>query len=582
MPSLRNAALLGLVAFAGARSSLAAPPIPNTDTFVYAMAGDIDTLDPHWQYDWVSNTAILQVYEPLVFFDGTDVSKLVPLLSEKVPGKGNGLISPDGLSYTFPIRKGVVFHDGTPLTPEDVRYSLMRLLLLDRTGGPSAMLLDPVLGVFSTRDKEGKVRPGLWKAATRAVQVHDGSVVLRLQKPFQPLLQILAGFGIVSKSWTAADGGWDGSERTWEKYNNPAKQDTPLYERANGTGPFVLDRWDRKERQLVLGRNERYWRGPARLKHLVFKTIGEFGTRKLLLQAGDVDAAFIERQYLPQVASLDGLVVEDDAPLLEVHNAFVMNFQVKTAVSPYAGSGRLDGAGIPSDFFSDIDVRRGFAHAFDYEAYLNDGYRGRGSRARGPIPKGTFGYDPGAPLTPFDLRKAEEHFRKAFKGKLWNEGFRIAVVYQNDRADRQLACQILKNGIEAVNPRFKVELVGILWSTYLSQFMAGSIPIVNTRWAGDYPDPHAFAYPLMHSTARWNRVTGYKNSRADSLIEAAAKESDSARRQALYSELQRIASQDLPIIFTLDANFLRLRRSWVKDWPYNPLVSSFYTVYKEW
>src|SRR6202021_2953925 len=85
----------------------------NSDTYTYLTISDSDSMDPAWAYDSASDLIILNVYEPLVMFDKGSTEKLIPILTTQVPTKENGLISPDGRTYTFPIRKGVKFHDGS-------------------------------------------------------------------------------------------------------------------------------------------------------------------------------------------------------------------------------------------------------------------------------------------------------------------------------------------------------------------------------------------------------------------------------------------------------------------------------------
>ena len=116
----------------------ASAQVKNPDTFVYATIGDPDSLDPAWSYDSASHGIIDNIYEYLLTFSGggVKIKDLRPMLASTVPTRANGGISPDGLTYRFPIRKGVKFHDGAPLTPEDVRYSLQRFMLFDRDGGP--------------------------------------------------------------------------------------------------------------------------------------------------------------------------------------------------------------------------------------------------------------------------------------------------------------------------------------------------------------------------------------------------------------------------------------------------------------
>ncbi len=287
---------LSLAAFAAAAISLtlginacsksgdSATPAPltsvkNPDTYTYVTISEADSLDPAWSYDTASHMLSLNIYEPLFWFDGESTADLVPLIATKVPSRKNGLISKDGRTYTIPIRKGVKFHDGSEMTPEDVRYSIMRFMLLDRAAGPSSLLMEPLLGYPSTRDEKGKLNENAYKDAARAVKVKGGNIVLTLPKPYAPILSILASWApVMPRKWGAKNGAWDGSEATWKKFNNPDKQSSPFHEASNGTGAFKLDRWDRKTKESVLVRNDGYWREPAKLKRVVVKALKEFGT----------------------------------------------------------------------------------------------------------------------------------------------------------------------------------------------------------------------------------------------------------------------------------------------------------------
>ena len=548
--------------------------VKNPGTFVYAITGDLESLDPHYAYDLVSYLVWPQIYDLLVFFKGSSLSELEPRLASAVPSRANGLISKDGRTYTFPLRKGVRFHDGSTLAPEDVRYSILRLMLMDRAGGPSALILEPVLGVTSTRDESGHLRPGLWKEASEAVQVRGDSVVVRLKRPFAPFLTVMATFvPIVSKKAVLASGtDWDGTEASWEARNNPSKEGLALHDKDAGTGPFKLERWNRQTKEIYLSRFDGYFRGPASLERIVFRTVDEFATRKLLLAGGDADAIFAERQFQPQLENLPGVTLVDDLPFLETTNCFVFTLKGNSKGNTNFGSGRLDGDGIPEDFFSDKDVRKGFAYAFDYAAYLRDGYRGKGAQARGPIPRGVPGYDPKAPVYRFDPGEAARRLKKAWGGTAWEKGFRFTLVYQQGRADRQLACEIMKKGIESLNPKFKVDLRGIQWSTYLDQIQKHELPMMNSRWGLDYPDAHNAVFAFMHSGGYYPVAQGYRNPEADRLVEEAVRELDPGRRAALYARLQKLAYEEAIDIFTVDTYRLRAQRSWIKNWYDVPIM----------
>lgn len=546
--------------------------VKNPDTFVYAIVGEVDSMDPHWQYDGVSHFAVDQVYESLVAYAGTRTDAYEPALATQVPTRANGLVSADGRTYTFPIRSGVKFHDGSTLTAEDVRYSLLRDMLLDRNGGHSWVLLDSILGLQSSRGADGKPLPDLYARAAKAVRLEDGKLKVTLHKPFAPFLSMLASYCyVVSKSWTASHGGWDGSEGSWPKHNDSPKESAAMYKDGNGTGPFRVERWDRQNQQLILARHDGYWRGKTPLARAVVRTVNEFSTRKLLLQNGDADAVFTDRSYLPQLTDLPGVRVEDRLPYLEVHNAFLFGLKLNTSGNPMTGSGKLDGRGIPSDFFLDRDVRLGFAKAFPYTRYIADVYRGQGVRAIGPMPKGVLGYDENAPSLAEDLAAAEGHLKKAHGGKVWENGFTLSCAFQQGRETRGQACAILKSVLERMNPKFRVDVRPLQWSTLLDLQNSSKLPLVCARWGLDYPDPHNAVHPFLHSEGTYAKAQGYKNPEADRLIAEAVAAQDPAARKKLYRKLLDLAREDAPSFFTLDTFDFRVTRSWVQGFVHNPM-----------
>jgi peptide/nickel transport system substrate-binding protein len=250
------------------------PAAKNPGTLTVVRFGDPETLDPAYAYDTASSEIILwNVYETLLFFDGESTSDLVPLLAAEVPTTANGGISGDGRTYTFTLRDDVKFHDGSPLTAEDVKYSLMRFMFMDRDGGASWILLEPILGVSGTRNDAGQLDPSLFDRADEAIRTEDNKIKITLQEPFAPFLAIMAQWSAVtSKAWAAGQGDWDGTKAGLAALNNPTEPEgTKLFSAAMGTGPFTLSSWDRQNRQVILERYEGYWREPAKLERVIVK-----------------------------------------------------------------------------------------------------------------------------------------------------------------------------------------------------------------------------------------------------------------------------------------------------------------------
>ena len=558
--------------------------IKNPDTFVSVSFGDWDSLDWAWAYDTASFAVIMNVYEPIIFFDGGRMDRVVPMLATAVPTLANGLLSKDGKTYTFPIRPGVKFHDGTPLTAEDAAYSLQRFLLTDRDGGPSTLLLEPILGKTTTRDDKGTLTL-TFAELQRAIQAKGNNVVVTLKEPFAPFLFILAQWSYVLPKKTAvAKGDWNGTAATMAKYNNPKKESMVFFEAANGTGPFKLERWDRAGRQIILIRNDAYWRAPARLRRVVFRSVEEAATRILMVKAGDADSdGGVTRRELPQYEGDANLKIIDDLPTgVSTNPAFFFTFDIVCQGNPDCGSGRLDGNGIPSNFFNDVNVRRGFAYSFDFNTFLQDGYRGKATLAKGMIPRGMFGFNDKQEYFALDRAKATAAFREAFGGQVWERGFKVTILYNAGNVVRELGARILKDNIEALNPKFKVDIRGMTWSSYLAAMDAAKLPLFWIGWLADYPDPHNFAFHFFHSDGTFPHSQKFKNEEVDRLVTAAVKETDAKKRQALYVQVNQKYFELAPSIATVNAIGFRVQRTWVRGWYYNPIFPGtyYYTVWK--
>jgi peptide/nickel transport system substrate-binding protein len=566
----------------------AGAPVKNPETLVYLTAGDVESLDPAYAYDTSSEAIIWPtVYETLITYDGSLTSRYVPVLATTVPSLANGLISADGLTYTFPIRQGVRFHDGSLMTPEDVRYSILRFMLQDRDGGPSWLLLSPLLGHDSTRE-DGKIAV-TYQEAARAVTVVGHDVVFHLNHPYGAFLSIMAAWSFVmSRSWAASHGDWDGSPGTWQAFNNPKLQDRYAFDHMDGTGPFKLAQWDRQAKEIILVRNDNYWRTPARLARVVVRTVEEFTTRRLALEQGDADIIDVNRADQSKVMGMSGVTIRDDLPTLGVQ-AIYFTLKIDTTANPDVGSGKLDGDGIPPDFFTDIHVRRAFAYAFDYQAYIRDGYRGKAIPATGPIIQGLLGYDPAAPRYTHDRDKATAEFKEAWGGRVWDAGFKFTTTYNTGNVARQIGAEIIKDQVESLNPKFKIDTRAVPWSSILQLTVAHKITIFQIGWFADYPDPDDFVQPFLSSNGDYPKRSGYSNPEADRLIQKAAATADPGKRTAIYRQLTKIAYDDVPGIYPAQPTAFMVMRSWVHGWYFNPILpapgqnagENFYTLYKE-
>ena len=405
---------------------VAIPP-KNPGSFVQMTMADVDSLDPAWGYDSFSGEQAQYMYETPLFYDGEKVDQFVPVLATEWE------LLDDNVTYRFKIREGVKFHEGGDLTPEDVEYSFERAMVQDGhyngyIFGPIWMLYQSLLGLSGSRGGDGNIQV-TFDQIDNAVEVDCDWVVFHLVDPAWglPFLQILCGpwASIVDKEWCIANGDWDGTEETWQDYNDPDKADSYLYDRTNGTGPWKLEKWDPGV-QIKLVRNDNYWRKPAAFERVITKFVEEWATRKAALLAGDADLVYVPQDRIGELEGVADLNVYRDLPTLEAY-AFFFNMDIASNSSDI-GSGAFDGDGIPTDFFSDIDVRKGFCHAFDYKTFIEDAWLGEAQQLGLPLCQGLPYFNPDASMYSLDLAKAEEHLKAAWAGEVWEKGFKFTLL----------------------------------------------------------------------------------------------------------------------------------------------------------
>ena len=553
------------------------------DALIVIHKGEMESLDPVYSYDGVTHGMLINVYDTLLKFNGASLTELLPSIATQVPTVQNGLLSKDGLTYTFPIRKGVKFHDGSELTPEDVHYSIMRFLLSDISGGPSSLLLEPILGISSTRNSDGQIIVD-FKDVQKAVRVDGDNVVITLKRPFAPFLSILARWSyIVSKPWAVARGAWDGTEETWKQFNNFAKDASPFFEASNGTGPFQITRWDIAGKTLVLTAHENYFAGAPKLKTIFMRTVEEPSTVRLMLETGDADVAEVSPKFINQLKGNPRVSLHDNLPRLRTDPVLFFTRNINMSANPDVGSGQLDGQGIPANFFDDKDLRQAFLYAFDYDGFLQQSMEGRGQRAIGPAPQGLVAQDDTFKRYGFDLKKAEDHFKKAWGGRVWDKGFKFTITYNTSGEMRQIAAEILKRNVEKLNPKFQIDLRGVTWPAFLEKTAKHQMPIWARGWVADFADAHNFYFPFLHSQGRYALAQGYQNPQVDRLIEQAVAQTDPAKRNALYKQVHNLMYEDAMQLYTVHPTGLWAMRSNVKGFVDNPVYMGiyFYPMYKE-
>lgn len=529
--SLLAGALLALAPLQAA----VAQEVKNPGLLVHGADDEPTTLDPaQVEPGEGGETIILQVYDRLLDF-APDAPELVPSLATEVPSLENGLITEDGLTYTFPIREGVTFHDGTELTAEDVKYAWDRVMTMDLPEGAADLLIDSI-------------------AETVAVDDHTFRVTLtQPSASFLNSVVVAMVASVVSQDAVEANGGVAAGQPNEFMAGNMV-----------GTGPYRLVAWNRNE-NLQLEVNDAYWGEPAKLDVRV--DIGaDPDVRVLGLRAGDYDTIETDPSFIADIQGAEGVNVYSEGLLLEpIHIG--LNLNIPEGALPPEDT-------IPPDFFHDPRVRQAFNYAFDYQAFLNGPLAGFGDFNPHYVPIGLFGHDPEAPIySQQDAAKAEALFREA---GYWDEGFTISVIAEEGNLFA-LAGLVLKDSLERLNPNFRVNVLAVAESVFDEAHAKD--PLEYAMWvknADPAADPDAYMQLYVHPEGSWGEVHGFANGYKDpekvaSLIDAAAVELDEGKRAAIYAELQRLLYDDPMWIIPAQEGVVMAYRDWLKGFVMQPL-----------
>ena len=520
---------IGLSAFAPALAQ------QNAGVLVHAADDEPTTLDPaQVEPGEGGETVILQVYERLLEFapGGPD---LVPALATEVPSVENNLISADGLTYTFPIREGVTFHDGSPLTADDVKFSWDRAMTMDLPEGASDTLSNIVAETKVVDDKTFQVA-----LKEPSASFLNGAVVAMVAS-------------IVSQEAVEANGGVEAGQPNQFMQTNMV-----------GTGPYKFNTWNRSE-NLTLDVNDLYW-GTKAFLDVRIEIGSDPDVRVLGLRAGEFDVIETDPSFVADLEGAEGVELYQEGLLLEpIHIGFNLNIEEGSLPSEDT---------IPVDFFHDPRIRQAFNYAFDYEAFLNGPLSGFGAFNPHYIPHGIFGYDETAPMySKQDLAKAEQLFKEA---GYWDEGFTVSVITEEANLFAA-ACLVLKDSLEKLNPKFRINVLAVAEAVFDEAHASNPIPYA--MWAKNADpaaDPHSYLFAYTHPEGDWGEVHGFAAGYRDpakvaELIDSAAVELDPEKRAATYAELQRTLFDDPMWIIAAQEGVAMAHREWVKNFAMQPL-----------
>lgn len=405
-------------------------------------------------------------------------------------------ISEDGTVYTFSLREGVTFHDGTPFDAEAVKFHFDRML--DEAHPYHDTGPFPLSFFFSAIDE---------------VEVVDPLTVrFTLSEPYAPFLSNLAyPTGLIVSPAAVAEHGADFGR-------NPS-----------GTGAFRFDSWDANT-AVVVTRNEDYWDGAPPLEAVVFRPITDANTRVAEMLAGGIDV-MVE---VPPDAL--GRFAEDEA------------FAVYEQAGPHLWFLILNTREAP---FDDVRVRQAVNYAIDKQALVENVLQGTAEIAAGPIPPAfAWAYDEDLEPYPHDPERARELLAEA--------GVEDATLtfFVTEGGSGMLDPVPMGTAIQAdlEEVGLDVEIETYEWNTFLAQVnpgLEGKADMAQMAWMTN--DPDTLPYLALRSDAMPDNGgfnSGYySNPEVDRLLEEARTATDQDERARLYREMQAIVHEDAPWVF---------------------------------
>lgn len=445
---------------------------------------DALTMDPGNHRNRETETIIRNMYDGLLTRDAN--LNVVPELVEswKVI---------DLKTYHFTLRQGVTFHDGTPLTADDVKFTFERLLTEGAIGG-------------QTSPRQGLLGP------LKEVKVVDSRTVHFVLQDRWPMFPAMLPFQeIVSKTFVEQVGS------------------SGLAQHANGTGPFQLVEW-RKGDSIIMERFEDYYGGApdippvgkACVDRVVFKIIPHSESRVAGLLAGDVD------------------IINDVPP----HAMKVIEHTPHTKIMRVNGVRSffiaLNNQGLP---FDDIRVRQAVAHAINKRWIIDTILRGNATPINGILSPNAFGKHKGLKEYRYDPQKAKKLLAEAG----YAEGVDVALdVDETFKAVAEtIAMQLNQVGIRTKIVVSEVDRLQTKWQT-LGKPKTGDMWL--TSWGNSSLDPVGIFVPTHRTNDRGN-AAGYVNPELDAVLDAAGVELDRAKRAAMYAKAEAMVNRDLPYVY---------------------------------
>lgn len=481
----------------------AAAPSDGGGTLIVGRGGDSVGLDAGTQTDGESARVINTIVDGLVALEGTS-TKPIPWLAESWE-------TTDSQTWTFHLRQGVKFHDGTPFNAEAVKWNM------DRWRDPENEWR------FGRPFEYYGIEFGTDLAIEEVNVIDEYTVELKLSAPSGVLLAKLAEhfvFGMNSPTAVQEQG---------DKYGTPAGT-------AVGTGRFKFVEWVPDD-HITVERNEEWWGGAPKLERIIFRSIPDNSARFAELQAGTIHQADLAQTDLP-VAKEDPNIVIYERPALSTG---YITFQQCT------------------EPFDKLEVRQAIAYAVNWAALIPAFYGDYGQQAGSFQPPAILGSNPN--IAPFEYNpdKAKELLAAAglpdgFETEFWYIPVIRGYFPDSKAIGEAIAADLAKVGI-------KVSLQTEDWGAYLEDRNLGKFPMWMLGWGSDNGDPDNYiGYHFAHPVGEPKEEDCYANDELAQLLIDGRTEADPAKREVIYQKAEEIVRADvarIPVVWTTSTTVFR-------------------------
>ncbi|MBO8164135.1 MAG: ABC transporter substrate-binding protein [Brevibacillus sp.] len=460
---------------------------------IYGRGADTKTLDPIRETDGETFRVTENIYETLVTYKETS-TEIIPGLAE------SWTISDDGLTYTFKLRQGVKFHDGTDFNAEAVVFNFERWMdknnpYHDEEGYP---YYNDMFGGYKG-DETHVIE------SVKAIDSH--TLEFKLNRTLAPFLANLGMSPFAIASPKAIEAG-------------------TLAEHPVGTGPFKFESWNRND-SITLVKNTEYWdSGYPKLDKVVFKVIPENASRLTALVNGEIDLMDgLNPEDVPNVESNPDLQLYKRPPMNVGYLAF------NTEKKP----------------FDNPKVRQAIGHAINKQELIDAFYAGLGIPAVNPLPPSLWGHNDSVKDREFNLEKAKQLLTEAgypdgFKAEFWTMPVPRPYMPDGKKIAEAIQQNLKEIGIET-------EIVTMEWATYLEKTRKGEYEMCLLGWNGDNGDPDNFLYTLLDkNTIDGNNIPRYASEEAHQLLLRAQTVTNLEERDNLYKQAQEVIFEDAPMI----------------------------------